>query len=369
MIGPFPQAEFLELHEHLALTPGPSNAEGPRRDLLRQFLAGHGVTAAVDAIGNLRATLGPQAPWSQTLVLDAHLDVVERGNALHVVRTAECLQGLGVGDNLTAVTMLALALVRLQAQSGALSRPLLALFSVGEEGLGNLRGVRHLVAQHAEAPWLLVSFDGSSDGYSVTALGSRRYRLAVACPGGHSWSSFGAPNAIEVLVEALAEIKARWQEARNGNPVPFSFNVGTIRGGEGINSIAREAEATFEFRSVSEALLKAMHGVASRVAEAAGRQADVSVDFACIGERPAAAPVDPERVTSLVLPAWEPLKVALSDRPMSTNINPALAAGWPAICIGLCSARHTHREDETVLLSSLAPGWGCLDRLCARLLG
>lgn len=368
MIGPFPSDEFFALHERLALTPGPSHAEGPRRDLLRQFLADHGVPSAVDAVGNLRVALGRPGPWAATLVLDAHLDVVERGHALSVVRTAESLQGLGVGDNQTAVAMLALAAVRLHAAAAILQRPLLALFSVGEEGLGNLRGVRHLVAEHAEPPWLLVSFDGSLEACSMTGLGSRRYRVAVSCPGGHSWSSFGAPNAIEVLLETLGAVRARYQDARRAAPVVLSFNLGTIRGGEGINSIAREAETTFEFRSVSEALLKAMDGIVVRAAEAARQLADVSIEVTRIGARPAAVPVDAERVMALVAPAWQPVCAHLADRPMSTNINPALAAGWPSICVGLCSAHHSHREDESVQIASLAPGWGCLDRLCARLL-
>lgn len=367
MIGPFPRDEFLGLHERLALTPGPSNGEGPRRDVLRQFLVGRGLEAEADAAGNLVVTLGPAAPWAETVVLDAHLDVVERGHAVQVLRLADGLQGLGVGDNLAAVGMLALALTRLDA--AALRRPLLALFSVGEEGLGNLRGIRHLVTQHAEPPRILVSFDGSAESYSMTGLGSRRYHLAVTCPGGHSWSSFGSPNAIEVLLEALTAIKARYHEARYAASTVLSFNLGTIAGGEGINSIARNAEATFEFRSVSEVLLRAMDSVARGVAEATGQPADVTSTLACIGERPAAVAVDADRVAALVLPAWEPVSERLVEKPMSTNINPALAAGWPAICVGLCSVRHTHREDETVQLSSLAPGWGCLDRLCERLLG
>lgn len=369
MIGPFPSDEFFSLHERLVLTPGPSHGEGPRRDLLRQYLAERGLPAEVDGAGNLLVRLGPPGPWSATAVLDAHLDVVERGHALDIQRTAEHLQGLGVGDNQTAVAMLALALLRLQAAPTPLRRPLLGLFSVGEEGLGNLRGVRHLVAAHAEAPWLMVSFDGSMETYSMTGLGSRRYRLAVTCPGGHSWSSFGSPNAIEVLLVILSAVRARYQRVRHAAPVVISFNLGSIRGGEGINSIARQAEATFEFRSVSEPLLKAMDGAVRRYLAAARQTDEVEVAFESIGERPAAAPVAPARIADEVLPAWSAVGLSAEDVPMSTNINPALAAGWPAVCVGLCIYRRSHREDETVQIDSLPTGWACLDRLCNRLLG
>jgi acetylornithine deacetylase/succinyl-diaminopimelate desuccinylase-like protein len=367
MLGPFPQQEFFSLHERLVLTPGPSHGEGPRRALLREFLGRHGVAADEDEAGNLSVRLGGPGAWAETVVLDAHIDVVERGYAERVLRTAETLTGLGVGDNLTAVALLALATVRLARQPLSCRRPVLVLFSVGEEGLGNLCGMRHVVARQPGSPYLLVSFDGSADHCSMTGLGSRRFRFRVSCAGGHSWSSFGAPNAIEVLVDALGAVKARYLEACQAATPVLTFNLGTIRGGEGINSIAREADATFEFRSVSEPLLDAMGTVVARVAESVGGVAEVAVQYECIGARPAAAPVEAERVSALVLPAWEPLGRTPTERPMSTNINPALAAGWPAICVGLCTPRHSHREDEEVLLASIEPGWQCLDRLWLRL--
>lgn len=369
MLGRFPQREFLSLHRRLVRILGPSHGEGPRRDALAAFLARRGVPAAVDAAGNLVVCLGPPGEWSQALVLDAHLDVVERGGCGRPVYGPETVTGLGVADDLAAVALLALASVRLARRGPALRRPVWALFSVGEEGLGNLRGMREVVASHPCAPYLLVSFDGGLDTGSMTGLGSRRFRVGIQCPGGHSWGDFGAPNAIDVLVGILAAVKRRFLECQRTGGAPMSYNAGTIQGGEGINSIARRAEAALEFRSPSAGILDTLGAALRAEVEAAGRTPEVSAAWECIGERPAAGPVAPERVRAEVLPAWEAQGLSVPDRPMSTNINPALAAGWPAVCVGLCRSRHTHREDETLFLPSLPIGWACLEGLCTRLLG
>jgi len=369
MLGRFPQREFLTLHRRLALIPGPSHGEGPRREALARFLAQRRVPSQVDPAGNLTVSLGPEGAWPNTVVLDAHLDVVERGGSERLVRGAETLVGLGVADNLAAVSMLAFAAVRLARRGPALRRPLQALFTVGEEGLGNLYGIRHVVGSHPTAPYLLVSFDGGLDTCSMTGLGSRRFCVEIRCPGGHSWGDFGAPNAIDVLVGVLASVKGRFLACQRTACAPLSFNLGTIHGGEGINSIARHAEATLEFRSTSEAILEVLAGALREAVGAAGPAAGASAAWRCIGERPAASPVAPERIRTEVLPAWEAQGLSPPERAMSANINPALAAGWPAVCVGLCRSVHTHREDETLFLPSLAIGWACLDGLCARLLG
>ena len=178
MIGPYPDREFLDLHRHLVLTPGPPNHEEPRRHALAAFLTNHGIESQTDPAGNLIVALG-KGLWSETAVLDAHLDVVERGAATEVRNDGEFLHGLGVGDNQAAVTMLALALVRLAPRAAELSRPLVFLFSTGEEGLGNLRGVRQFVSDHPEAPHVFLAFDGTRESHSLSGVGSLRYRLTV----------------------------------------------------------------------------------------------------------------------------------------------------------------------------------------------
>lgn len=363
MIGAFPTNKFLDLHRRLATTPGPSLAEEPRRHVLQNVLDQAGLHTRTDRGGNLWVQVMESGPWEETLVIDAHIDVVERGYVDEVRHDGDVLQGLGVGDNLAAVTMLALALMRLAQGNRQGQRPLTALFSVGEEGLGNLQGVKQAVADHPSPPYCFVALDGSLGTFSMTGLGSRRYRAGIRCPGGHSWGDFGSPNAIEILTEILHEIKTAYSQLAASAAHPVSFNIGTISGGEGINSIARSADATYEFRSPSAALLEEMDSRLGRILAATGSRASVESRHEIIGTRPAASAVRPERVRGCIEPAWGPALGALEDTPMSTNVNVPLAAGWPAACVGVCRYSSSHTENEKLDLTSLPTGWHCLDRL------
>lgn len=365
---PFPEGRFLELHARLVATPGPSLQEAPRRAVLQAFFQEAGLPTCTDAAGNLWLSLGPEG-WDDALVYDAHMDVVERGYAPDMRREGDRLIGLGVGDNLAAVTLLALWAAQVVEEGRELGRPLKLLFSVGEEGLGNLKGMRQMLADHPSPPYLLISFDGTLDKYSVAGLGSHRYRVEVGCPGGHSWGDYGAPNAIEELVEFLGLVKAAHADLAASEGEVISYNLGTIRGGEGINSIARTAEATFEFRSAAPSRLEEMARRLDPLLQRLRQRQDVSMALELLGERPAAQPVRPERIEPLVQRLLAKQGVAATASVRSTNINLPLSAGWPSICLGLCRSDKAHREDEYLDLSSLPQGWCFLEALSAALLG
>ena len=368
MIGALDFPPFHELHGRLATTPGPSLHEGPRRRCLQAFLEESGVRTRVDEAGNLWVALGPDG-WDDAVVYDAHLDVVERGWVQQVEVADGWMRGLGVGDDLTAVTMLALLARELTVRGVRLRRPLRLLFSVGEEGLGNLKGVRQMVADHPRPPFLFISLDGSFERYSITGLGSIRLRVSVSCPGGHSWQDFGTANAIDQLVGLLSVLKVRYEELASATEEKVSYNLGTIAGGTGINSLARDAEACFEFRSVSPELLARARGqVDDAVASLVGRSG-VSVACEVIGERPAATAVRPERVEALVRDLLSTCVEDLRCVASSTNINVPLAAGWPAVAFGLCRCERGHTEEERVELDSLPLGWSVLSRLTEQLVG
>jgi acetylornithine deacetylase/succinyl-diaminopimelate desuccinylase-like protein len=362
VIGPFPEAEFLELHRRLVCTLAPPNHEEPRHRLLASLLDERGIAHRSDNAGNLIASLG-SGPWSEAVVLDAHLDVVERGGSDEVRSDGPNLVGLGVGDDLAAVTMLALALIRLHGRSAKLSRQLVFLFSTGEEGLGNLRGIRQFVADRRDPPYAYLAFDGSQESYSLTGLGSLRYKLLVETPGGHSWGDFGVPNAIEVMVDCLADARRAWAETVQNAAYGNSYNFGTIEGGQGINSIARHAQATFEYRSVSPSVLDQLAASVQQLQERLrSRYPQANVVIQLLGQRPAGTAPHQERLRPLVEAVLDPTLRA-SEVPMSTNINVPIAHGWPAVCLGLCQCGNAHREDEYLRLDSLPIGWQGLDAL------
>lgn len=364
----FDRQMFLDLIERLAVTPGPSLNEGPRRSVLKGFLDNHGVPSRVDDAGNLWVGHG-EGPWSEAVVFDAHMDVVQEGFTSAFVHGDGFLYGLGVTDNLTAVTFLAMLAVSLKHSRLSTNRPVWILFSTGEEGEGDLHGVRQVVADHGSAPYAFVSFDLCFDEYSVAGLGSLRYALEVHCPGGHSWSDYGLPGAIDQMMMFLESLKQEVVRLAENRREYLSFNIGTVEGGEGINSIARSSHARFEFRSVDPELLAVLDRLVQERLDLVNQDPRVQARCTLIGQRPAARPVLPERMEPLVRQILESAGKITHPVIRSTNINATLAAGWPSICLGLCEGGRFHSHEEYLRIDSLATGWQVLLQLTDALAG
>lgn len=364
MTSSFDQSEFETLLEKLATTPGPSLLEGPRTDCLKDFFHSKNIPTTQDGAGNLWVSFGPDS-WENTVIFDAHVDVVGKGVAEKIKIDGEKIIGAGVYDDLAAVTLLSLFCEKLSSQ--AVKSPIKVIFSVGEEGMGNLKGMRQMVNDQPQAPKLFISFDLSVDHYSPSALGSIRLRAKAQGQGGHSWNDFGKASAIDVVVELLAKIKMNYQQIAGKTKSPLSYNIGSIQGGEGINCISREAQVEFEFRSTNPKLLKQMHEmVSSQINEM--KIIGIHWNLEVIGERPAAEPsqANPWYEDS-ILKVWK--KSGLEPRPgcQSTNINIPLSKGWPSLCVGLVRGGNVHREDEYLERSSLNQGWNLLNELTTEL--
>lgn len=363
---PLDADELCAVIARLAQTTGPSLGEAPRMEFLHKMLRDEGIACQTDAAGNLWAVLA-DGPWSDTVVYDAHVDVVGQGVAQSIERTGDRLIGAGVADDLLAVGMLVMLARAVHGGRIRCRRPLRLLFSVGEEGLGNLKGMRQAVADHPEPPRALVAFDGSLDEFSIAGLGSIRYRVDVSGPGGHSWNDHGRPNAVEELAGLIVALKEAIHGLNHGQG-RVTFNAGTISGGEGVNMIARHAEAVFEIRALEQRLFSPLQVLLEQAAEML-REKGLGVGVHLIGERPAGARRDEGELASLARAVWAEEDLELHETVRSTNINAALAHGWPSICLGLCRSGHAHRQDEFVWLDSMELGWRLLSRLTERLAG
>lgn len=358
----FNQKEFLALLENLATTKGASLAEKPRREAIKGFLTDNGIVTTEDSAGNLWAEFG-EGDFKDAVIFDAHIDVVQKGYASTVEYDSQRIIGMGVADNLTAVAMLAFLAKSVITNEKTFKRPLKLLFSVGEEGDGNLKGVRQVVKENNTPPYLFISFDLSFEEYSISALGSKRYHIKFDCPGGHSWDDYGTPSAIDELFAFFEALKSGFAVIESSNSGNVSFNTGTIQGGEGINSISKSAEATFEFRSVDHKILEKSDDLIVGIIDKIAGKKDVDVSCILTGERPAAHPVKPARIEPLV----RELLATVCENPLavprSTNINIPLVAGWPSVCMGLCFGGRFHSDEEYVELESLKDGWNLLYRL------
>ena len=351
-----PADSLASLLIRIAQTPAPTFQEGTRARLLAALWQEGGHPATIDEAGNVIARLGPPAgPNNRALMLAAHLDTVFSAGTDVTVRTqGNRLVGPGVGDNSASLAIMTAFLRGLD--TSALRRPLWVAANVGEEGLGDLSGAKHLLAQHAPELAAFVAVDGYL-GVAVTrAVGVRRYRALFSGPGGHSWGD-QAPSALHALGLAITALYSL--------PLPpqprTTLNVGLAEGGTSVNSIAGTAELLLDLRSLDAAHLSSLDTRARHAVEGAARQAGVSVQLTLVGDRPG-GDLKSDDLLSLARRAAQPSGLDLRTAASSTDANAAVPHGVPAIALGVYRGGHAHREDEWVQQDSLDTGLGLLRR-------
>src|SRR5215831_5527406 len=229
--------------------PAPSFREEKRAEAVRDILATEGLTIHTDKIGNVIGEL-PGSDEREVVVLAAHLDTVfPAGTEIKVRRDGGRLIAPGISDNGTGLAGLIAVARALQAARIKPRRTILFAANVGEEGEGNLRGMRALIDAYRTKLRAVIVLDGSgTDHVTTKALASRRLEVVITGPGGHSWSDFGMVNPINALV--------RGSQRFINTKVPISprttFNLGEVEGWTSVNSIHHEAKLKVDLRSESE---------------------------------------------------------------------------------------------------------------------
>ena len=299
-----------------------------------------------DDVGNI---FGVHPGFGRRYVaLSAHIDTVfPAGTPLNVRQQGTRLYGPGVSDNGAGVTaMLAIEAV-LPAVRIRHALPLVFIGNVGEEGEGDLRGMRHIFS----APrWkdsiahILVLDGAGSDTIVAEALGSRRFEVIVRGPGGHSWSDFGTPNPIVVLSRAIHA----FAETQVPATPKTTFNIGVIRGGTSVNSIPESASMRVDIRSTStsemERVERALRAALDRAIEDETRAAEtrsssrrpfgVTCEFVVIGNRPAGELESNARMLHVIRAVDAQLGNVAQVQRASTDANIPLSLGHEAIAIG-----------------------------------
>ena len=343
----------LDLACAIQQIPAPTFHEQTRAAFVRDHFAAEGLEGVeMDDIGDVYACLPGRDRQARPVLLTAHLDTVFPAETpLALARSAERIAGPGIGDNSLGVAGL-FALVWL-ARSQPLPGDVLLAANVGEEGLGDLRGMRRVVDRLGARVRATVVLEGMALGHIYYAgLGVRRYRLTVQTEGGHSWLHFGRPSAIHVLMR----LGARITELSLPAAPRTTFNIGTISGGTSINTIAREASFDLDLRSESPSALEAL---AARVEALAAEfsNSEVAIDARVIGNRPTGAL---PRDHPLVQLAVQSLAAAgVSDCSLeigSTDANIPLSRGLPCVCLGLTRGANSHRPDEYIDTRDLERG-------------
>ncbi|MCA9877747.1 MAG: M20/M25/M40 family metallo-hydrolase [Thermomicrobiales bacterium] len=340
--------EVLSLTARVAEIAAPTNDEGARSAFFQAHARSLGLDPQCDQLGDVVAMIPGRLGRGggvKPLLIAAHLDTVFGSEVpLDVASSDGRLAGPGIGDNSLAVASV-LSLPALFRQAGLTPAvDILITGNVGEEGLGNLRGIREVMHSHPDVG-AVVALEGHNLGrVTHVAVGSRRSRVTSTGPGGHSWGDFGRPNAIHVLAKFIADLDAI--------PLPrtpkTTLNVGGIEGGVSVNTIAPSASCLLDLRSTDENALHRLSERVTRLAAKHSRPDGVKLSIETIGERPAGVvPVD-SPIVKVATATLQTLGVDATLDASSTDANVPIAAGIPAVCIGLTTGGNVHRVDEYI---------------------
>jgi acetylornithine deacetylase/succinyl-diaminopimelate desuccinylase-like protein len=351
-------AELRRLLRRVCETPAPTFAEEARAALVAELLREAGLTPRWDAAGNVLAE--PAGGRGPRVALVAHVDTVFDAGVDVRIREGDDgrWRAPGIGDNAASVAVL-LHLAAEAARGRLPDRPrLLLAFTVGEEGLGDLRGARRLLADEGGALDAFVAIDGHLGSVVDAAVGSRRLRVELRSAGGHAWGDYPSPSAVHALGDAV--------HALTRIPVPeaprSSLNVGQVRGGTAINAIAAEAWATVDVRSVDAETLARLAAEAEKRLRSVARRHRVEGRIERVGERPAGRS-DDGRLARRAEEALRAHGVEPRRGASSTDANVAMAAGLPALCLGVYRGGDAHRLEEWLEPDSLATGAAVLRTL------
>ncbi|MGH2533870.1 MAG: M20/M25/M40 family metallo-hydrolase [Thermomicrobiales bacterium] len=340
-----------ELAARVAAIPAPTGFEHERALAVAELFRDHGAVAVtIDDIDDVVARI-PGTRGGAAVLLAAHTDTVfPLSTPLNIVRTADRFTGPGIGDNSLGVAAILYLPTILERLGFAPAVDLLLTGNVGEEGNGNLRGIRAVMEQHPEVG-AVIAVEGHNLGrVTHVAVGSRRLRISVSGPGGHSWGDFGRTNAIHAAADVIHDL-ARLQVARSPKT---TLSVGTIQGGLSVNTIPPVCSFEVDMRSTSAPALRHLGERVDRVLGLSRNGATVSYDV--IGERPAGMmPLDSPLVRASIdiLAAFG---ISATADASSTDANVAISQGIPAVCVGLTTGGNVHREDEYIELDPLPIG-------------
>ncbi|MEO9806005.1 MAG: M20/M25/M40 family metallo-hydrolase [Reichenbachiella sp.] len=296
----------------------------------------------VDEVGNVLA-LREGTKGDRTIVLDAHIDTVfPIDTDLTVKIKGDTLIAPGIGDDTRGLVMVLTVLRAVNAAEIKTQADLLFVGTVGEEGLGDLRGVKHLLREGAELSvdsW--ISIDGGSLGrVNNGALGSTRYRAIFRGPGGHSWGAFGLANPHHALGKAIDYFTTSASQNIYEGP-KTSYNIGRIGGGTSVNSIPFESWFEVDMRSLDpgrllaiDSLFKTSVNQAVKYYNDSGVNGEIKLELQKIGDRPSGVQSKDVPLIQRALAATATLGTSPRLTTGSTNANIPIAKGIPAVTIG-----------------------------------
>ena len=336
--------------------PAPPFMEEARAKHFAAMLKASGADdVQIDGVGNVIATIKGNV-GSKTIAVAAHLDTVfPPDTVIKVRREGSRLVAPGVGDNTRGLIMVNTLMKAIHAAQIKMQANVLLLGTVGEEGLGDLRGVKYLFRDGAPRIDSFIAIDGNTPGRIVTsAIGSNRYRVTFSGPGGHSWRAFGHANPHHALGHAIAlfdEMAASVTDEGEKS----SYNVGRIGGGTSVNSIPFSSWMEVDIRSGSQDRLEKLDGIFKRalqqalLTENSARKLGPELTLAIkkVGERPSAKGEKESGLIKKMLEIHEVFGYETYLGAGSTDSSIPISKGIPAVTISRGGkGGHAHSLEE-----------------------
>lgn len=349
-------SRVIDLAIQIQQIPAPTFSEGQRAEFVRDLFRQEGLKeVSMDSLGNVFACFpsGSNAKSNKPLVAVAHMDTVFPAKInLQVRKEAGKIFGPGLGDNSLGVAALFGLIWSLRERKIELKNDMWLIADVGEEGLGDLRGMRGVVERFSSNVIGYLVIEGLALGHVYhRAIGVQRYRITARTAGGHSWSDYGQPSAVHELAALVTQLASLTlpREPRT------TLNVGTISGGTGINVLASEAICELDLRSENPSVLGKIISQAEHLIQASNRR-DVQVTAEVIGQRPAGEiSVDHPLVkTAMNCARDQGLDPILTSG--STDANIPLNKGIPAVVMGVTTGGGAHSTHEFIDIEPVRKG-------------
>jgi tripeptide aminopeptidase len=333
--------------------PAPTFEEGERAKYVRDRFEALGLMdVSIDPAGNVRGRRpGRGGPG---LAMAAHLDTVfPQGTDVKVKRQGSRLLAPGIGDNSVAIAALLGMVEALNAAGVVTGGDLYLTSNTGEEGLGDLKGMKAFMAEVKDKVQAAIAVEGMKLNRIVhVAVGSRRYKVTYTARGGHSWGHFGSPSAIHILGRAIADI-SRLEVPKEPKT---TYNVGVIHGGTTVNTIAAEADMLVDMRSVNTQALADLEKRVLAIIERAAKEGDGQADLRLVGDRPAGSIPADHPVVQTCRAVHQALGLESFSEASSTDHNVPLGIGLPGVCLAVTEGANEHRLDEYIETGPIPTG-------------
>tara|TARA_R110002073_G_scaffold312586_1_gene484085 strand:+ start:9773 stop:11071 length:1299 start_codon:yes stop_codon:yes gene_type:complete len=323
--------------------PAPPFKEAKRAKKLVEMFVEVGIDSVwIDKVGNVLA-LRKGTKRDKIIVLDAHIDTVfPEGTDVTVKVEGNTYIAPGIGDDTRGVAMLIAVLDAMNKSSIKTKEDIVFIGSVGEEGLGDLRGVKYLFSKNSDVKidsW--ISIDGGDSGRIINGgLGSKRYRVVLKGKGGHSWGAFGLANPHHALGKAIEIFTKEASAYTQKEGLKTSFNIGRIGGGTSVNSIPFESWMEVDMRSLSpqrlleiDAILKKSMNRAIKEYNASGVKDKITLEMIPIGDRPSGETSVDTPLIQRVIASASYVGISTQLQTSSTNSNIPISKNVPAVTI------------------------------------